>query len=165
MNMKKIISTIFVIIWMFTIFYFSNQQGTGSSNTSKKVSKIIVNMIDIKHQMQKEAKEELVIKIEPYIRKIAHYTIYTIGGILIINCIYLYIQDYHKSVVNATMIGILYATTDEIHQLFVQGRSGRVIDVVIDSIGIITGIVIYLIIIKISENIVDRKNKKRLGEN
>ena len=46
-------------------------------------------------------------------------------------------------------IGIIYAITDEIHQLFIVGRSGSIIDVLIDSIGIFTGISIFLFINKI----------------
>lgn len=160
MNAKKIISTILVIIWMLTIFYFSHQQGEGSSSTSKKVSTAIVNIFDIKHEMQTEQRNELVEKIEPFIRKLAHYTIYAIGGILIMNCMYAYIKADQKAVASASSIGVLYAVTDEIHQLFVNGRSGRIVDVVIDSIGIFTGIVAYLIITKIVEIIVDKANRK-----
>ena len=38
---------------------------------------------------------------------------------------------------------------DEIHQLFISGRSGEIRDVCIDSLGVITGIIILLIIFKI----------------
>ena len=38
---------------MIIVFYFSHQQGTGSSNTSKKVSKIVVEIIDIKTKCKK----------------------------------------------------------------------------------------------------------------
>lgn len=163
MNTNKIISTILIIIWMLTIFYFSHQQGTGSSNTSKKVACAIVNIFDIRHEMQYEQKEELVEKIEPFIRKLAHYTIYTIGGFLIINCIHAYIKNYKNAVFSASSMGVFYAITDEIHQLFVNGRSGRIIDVVIDSLGIFTGIVAYLIVAKIKKNIVDKVNRKEIG--
>ena len=37
--------------------------------------------------------------------------------------------------------------TDEIHQLFISGRSGEIRDVCIDSLGVITGIIILLIIL------------------
>lgn len=165
MNIKKIISTILVILWMLIVFYFSHQQGTGSSSTSKKVSTIIVNIFDIKHEMQTEQKNELIEKIEPYIRKLAHFTIYAVGGILIINCMYVYGEKYKKTVLSASGIGIFYAITDEIHQLFVNGRSGKVTDVIIDSIGIFTGIVAYLIILKIIKIIVDKYkiDRRRIG--
>ncbi len=56
------------------------------------------------------------------------------------------------------IIGILYAISDEIHQLFVPGRSGKVTDVIIDSLGILTGIVFFLIVEKTVKQI--RKNIK-----
>jgi len=37
-----------------------------------------------------------------------------------------------------------YAVTDEIHQLFVPDRSGRILDVGIDTLGVITGVLIYI---------------------
>ncbi len=160
MNTRKLLSTILVIIWMFTIFYFSNQQGNGSSSTSKKVSMVIVNILDIKKEMNEAQKEEIVATIEPVIRKLAHFTLYMIGGILLIGCAYAYIMDDKKAITGALVIGVLYAISDEVHQLFVNGRSGKVADVAIDSLGIFTGIVAYLIIAMIVKTIVDRLNRK-----
>lgn len=160
MNIKKLLSTVLVIIWMLTIFYFSNQQGTGSSNTSKKVSMIIVNILDIKNEMTEEQKEEIVKIIEPIIRKLAHYTLYMLGGILIINSVNAYIKEDKSAIMYGSMFGVMYAISDEIHQLFVKGRSGKVADVVIDSIGIFTGIAIYLLLKKLIEAIVGRKKIK-----
>ncbi len=157
MNIRKILSTVLVVLWMLTIFYFSHQQGTGSSSTSKKVSMAIVNIIDIKNEMLEEQKEEIVRIIEPIIRKVAHYTLYMLGGLLIINNINAYISEDRRMVIYSSVIGVIYAISDELHQLLVNGRSGKVQDVIIDSIGIFTGIVIYLLIKKIIERIVDRK--------
>ena len=42
-----------------------------------------------------------------------------------------------------------YAVTDELHQFFVPGRSAQVLDVGIDTAGVIIGIIIYLALIKI----------------
>lgn len=157
MNIRKILSTVLVVLWMLTIFYFSHQQGTGSSSTSKKVSMAIVNIIDVKNEMIEEQKEEIVRIIEPIIRKVAHYTLYMLGGLLIINNINAYISEDRRMVIYSSVIGVIYAVSDELHQLLVNGRSGKVQDVIIDSIGIFTGIVIYLLIKKIIERIVDRK--------
>ena len=44
---------------------------------------------------------------------------------------------------------ILYACTDEIHQLFIQGRAGQLKDVLIDTIGSLTGIYIYKVVKKV----------------
>lgn len=53
-----------------------------------------------------------------------------------------------KQVIFAGVMGIAYAISDEIHQLFVSGRAGQVQDVVIDSIGVILGICILMLFIK-----------------
>lgn len=145
MKVKKAICIILVIIWMSAMFWFSNQQGTGSSSTSKKVSQIIVNIIDIKKQYTDVEKEEIINVVEPIIRKLAHYTLYAIGGILIANCVYQFCSEEKRVIATSAIIGILYATSDEIHQLMVPGRSGSIKDVIIDSIGILTGIALFLL--------------------
>lgn len=47
------------------------------------------------------------------------------------------------------LIGTEYAIIDEIHQLFIDGRSGQIVDVFIDAIGIAIGICLLMIIYKI----------------
>lgn len=78
------------------------------------------------------------------IRKLAHITEYLILGILMINCL----KDYRikNLFIVSILLCILYSCTDEIHQLFVSGRCGSVIDVMIDSFGIILSIFIYKLI-------------------
>jgi VanZ family protein len=39
--------------------------------------------------------------------------------------------------------GIAYAITDEVHQLFVPGRVGAPLDVVIDSVGVAAGVLLW----------------------
>lgn len=44
------------------------------------------------------------------------------------------------------IICLLYSISDEFHQLFIVGRSGEVRDVLIDTIGALTGIYGYYLI-------------------
>lgn len=161
MKIKKVIYVILVIIWMSVMFGFSNQQGTGSSSTSKKVSQIIVNIIDINKQYSDTQKEEIIEVIEPIIRKLAHYTFYAIGGILIANCIYQFCNKEKRVIIISAIIGIAYATSDEIHQLMVPGRSGNIKDVIIDSIGILTGIALFLLAKEIIKRLLETKGKTK----
>ena len=161
MNMKKAICIILVIIWMSAIFWFSSQQGTGSSSTSKKVSEIVVNIIDINKKYSDTQKEEIIKVIEPIIRKLAHYTLYAIGGILITNCVYQFCNKEKHVIALSAAIGILYAASDEIHQLMVPGRSGNIKDVIIDSIGILTGIVFLLLVKEIIKRLLEAKSKTK----
>jgi VanZ family protein len=43
----------------------------------------------------------------------------------------------------AFILAVLYASSDEIHQTFVEGRVGAVHDVAIDAVGAAIGIVLY----------------------
>lgn len=164
-KLKKILSLVLLITWMITIFVFSHQQGTGSSRTSEKVSEFIVNVCDIREQLSNEEKNELIGIINPIIRKVAHLTIYTIGGFLLINLIH--IQKDRKEIFYSGIVGVLYAITDEIHQLFIEGRSGRIEDIIIDSIGIFLGIYIFLFIKEIvrrnKEIVKNKKGEKKLN--
>ncbi len=71
--MKKIISIIFVAVWMIVVFYFSSQGGQSSTSSSKRVANVVVNIININGKMDNIEKQKLVDKIDPYIRKLAHF--------------------------------------------------------------------------------------------
>ncbi len=160
MNIKRILSVICVLLWMSIIFSFSNEQGESSGNTSRKVSEVIVNIIDIQSKYTQIEKETLIKQIEPLIRKLAHYTIYTVGGILITNCIYQFCKKENVLIGTSIAIGVTYAISDELHQLMIAGRNGNIKDVLIDSLGIATGIVFFLLVRQIYQKIlVERKIK------
>lgn len=156
----KVVKIILIIIWMITVFRFSNQGGTESSSTSAKVTKVIVDVVV--NDKKEENKVQIANKIEKVVRKFAHYTIYTIGGVLIMN--YAYTTDKTKKLqtFGSLLFGAFYAVTDEVHQYFVPGRSARVFDVGIDTLGVITGIIIFTIIISIINKI---RNTKKKNEN
>lgn len=161
MKAKKVICIILVIIWMSAMFGFSNQQGAGSSSTSKKVSEIIVNIIDIKQHYSETEREQIIKLIEPVIRKLAHYTLYAIGGILITNCVCQFCDKEKHVIIISAIIGMTYAVSDELHQLMVPGRSGNIKDVIIDSIGILTGIALFLLANKIIKIVLEKIKKAK----
>lgn len=149
----KIFKIILVVIWMIIVFMFSNENGTESSNTSRKVTVTVVQTFSDKTE---EENEPIIQRVEKVIRKLAHYSIYTIGGILIINYVYTIDKNNKEKVLYSIAFGAGYAITDEIHQFFVSERSARIFDVGIDTLGVITGIAIYLVIRKIIDT---AKNK------
>ena len=142
----KIFKIILIVIWMTVVFTFSNEGGTKSSNTSRKVTEVIVQTISDKSI---DENEQLIEKTDKIVRKLAHYTIYTIGGILIFSYVNTIDKSRKEKILYSIAFGACYAVTDEIHQFFVSGRSARIFDVGIDTLGVITGIGIYLVIIKI----------------
>ena len=59
-----------------------------------------------------------------------------------------------------SITGIIYAISDEIHQSFIPGRSPQVTDVLIDTMGVILGILLVILVIKIKEKNVETCQKK-----
>ncbi|MBQ4604930.1 MAG: VanZ family protein, partial [Clostridia bacterium] len=56
----------------------------------------------------------------------------------------------------AVVISSVYAVTDEVHQLFVEGRACQITDIIIDSIGAAAGIAVLTALI-----FVCRKTRRR----
>jgi len=124
--MKKRISIVLVILWMTLIFIMSSSNSIESNNQSNYIVNFISNILNITN----------IDTLSYVIRKIAHLTEYLILGFLVNNMI----KEYNKKIYLSIIICILYAISDEIHQSLVPGRNPQVLDVLIDSVGSITGI-------------------------
>ena len=68
---------------MAVVFAFSNEKGDKSTNTSRKVTNVVLETVTAS-----KPEEKTIDQVDKVIRKIAHYTLYTIGGILIISYAY-----------------------------------------------------------------------------
>lgn len=145
--MRKIISITLVILWMILVFWFSSQIGDDSQVTSGNTIRKIITFIN--NNIDKVKLEEIVELLQPIVRKLAHFTLYTLGGILIFNFFNSFKLKNREKIGYSLLVGALYAITDEIHQLFVPGRSGMIKDVFIDSLGIITGVLICVVVVKL----------------
>lgn len=143
--MKKIILRIVllisIILTSLIIFEFSNQNANDSKEVSGKITEKIVNIF---YDMNFDKN-----KAESIIRKIAHYSIYTLLGFEIMLFISTFkIKEFDR--ISFSLIGgMIYAMLDEIHQAFVPGRGALITDVILDTLGVITGIFISLLIIKL----------------
>lgn len=139
---KKIIYSILVVSWMIVIFLFSNQDATNSTDLTVGLLDKILSFLGL------ENLENLVNLLFMPIRKMAHYIIYLILGILVFNLIKEFNLSIKEIIIASLLICVIYAVSDEIHQLFVPGRAGKIIDVLIDSLGSISGIYGYYFVRK-----------------
>lgn len=155
----KIIKAILIVIWMIVIFNFSNQGGNKSSSTSSKVTRVIINTVT---KDKEEPNKQTMEHIEKVVRKCAHYTIYTIGGFLIMNYTYSLEKTKKQMKLESLLFGAFYAATDELHQYFVPGRSAQITDVGLDTLGVLTGIYIFLGVIALIEKL-SRKHANSLN--
>ena len=75
---------------------------------------------------------------------------------ILASCLILHYKNINKKYPLAFLICVIYAISDEIHQLFVPGRAGQVRDVLIDSAGSFLGIIIVMAL----EKLLIKFNKK-----
>lgn len=59
------------------------------------------------------------------------------------------------------IIGIVYASSDEIHQCFTPGRGPLLTDVIIDTMGVLLGILLVMLILKVHKIIQDKKENRQ----
>lgn len=119
-----------LLLWMFIIFYMSHQTGTNSSAISNSFLNHIIEVIPINADI-----------LHSLIRKLAHIIEYFILAILVYN-VYNTKNHYEYFYASIFISSALYAVLDEIHQLYIPGRAGSILDVGIDCIGIISAIFI-----------------------
>lgn len=139
----KIIFWILTAICMGVIFYFSSRTATQSSGQSN----IIVAWL------QKLFGENTVTDF--IVRKSAHCLEFT-GLCVLFNCAFFFTFQKKKPLISILCTS-LYAVTDEVHQIFVEGRSCELRDWGIDTFGALLGTIGFLVLFYMIDRIVNGK--------
>lgn len=141
-QLQIILSWIAVLLWMLLIFTLSAQHALESSCLSHKFSEVIIEKVSmvIPLDIETSTTTDFVKCFNYIIRKSAHVSEYFILGALVMNAMKTSKVRRFKAFIFSVLLCILYAVSDEIHQLFVPGRGAQVMDVLIDSVGAIAGI-------------------------
>ena len=145
-NKKQIIYMFLIIIWMIVVFTFSNEPAEKSSKVSGGITEKVVHVITKDNEKVTQTQKDT---IETIIRKCAHFVLYAIGGYLVANFVNTTKAQDRRILLYAILFTFTYAITDEVHQLFVPGRSGEIRDVIIDTAGGSCGAVLFWILRKI----------------
>ena len=162
---RSTIAGLLAIVWMCIIFAFSSQPAEESSEVSIGFSYRMVSSAGIFFHLPWDEEEfrRIANAIEGYIRKAAHMTEYAILSVLL----YLWLENWQltlaKRSVIAVFLAMIYAASDEFHQLFVQGRSGSVRDVMIDSAGAILGILVFVGVKECISFLLNRRKSRETG--
>jgi VanZ family protein len=69
------------------------------------------------------------------LRKLAHAAEYAVLGALLVRAT--------AKAELALVLGTIYAVSDEVHQAFVPGRMGSPLDVALDAVGVVCGVVLW----------------------
>ncbi len=167
---KRIILWTLVLLTMFIIFLFSAQKGTDSAKLSDKVMSVIEensqpdktfseiepNPIQPTSSNLSSEQQDRLFQIK-VLRKSAHILIFATLGFFLMGAIYTYRIKLSLQIMLSTVLGLLYAASDEWHQTFVDGRTGRLLDVGIDFIGVSLGILFMLLTIRLYNKIKSKK--------
>lgn len=148
MKIFRIIVTVLLVGWMVLIFSLSAATAAESSATSGGVIEILAKIfIADFDELSTSQQEEIVSSLQFIVRKTAHFTLYGIlGGLAFLSVVTYTSVPFLLRTALSGAICLLYAISDEIHQIFVPGRSGEVRDVCIDFAGSALAILILLLL-------------------
>ncbi len=163
MNREKIILSVIswltVIISIAMIINFSSESGEESNATSDGVVESIIEVLPNGDDITPTQK----INMKFSVRKMAHYGVYMLLGFCLINamCITFPIKMVYAYIISLPL-PFLYAIFDEfVIQKKAFGRAPQWLDVCIDYIGAISGILLYLIFILSYNFLMKKINAKR----
>lgn len=152
--------TVFIVLsllWAAMIFSMSNERAAVSADRSGGIADILAPLLvkDFDSLLSVQ-KEEILSNIDHIIRKIAHFCIYAVLGALFTLVSLHKEKTWLRHGVVPLLCGALYAASDEIHQYFVPGRGPLVTDVILDSCGVLCGVLFILF----ASSIIIKKSRK-----
>lgn len=145
----RVVTALLLVAWMLVIFWFSNQPATASSEMSGSVAYRLVETCNRIFQMgfSEDRLEIYAQNIDYPVRKAAHMTEYAILAWLILAVLRGYYPYQRRTCMAAIISVAAYAATDEIHQIFIEGRAGRFSDVCIDTLGALLGLALLHLLV------------------
>lgn len=153
----RIVLWALVVAWMCVIFFFSAEKAAKSQQTSGRVIRTVLTVLDDEFVTLPAKKQK--VKIEHWsfsVRKLAHFGIFTVLGLLSYAAFSVDLPP-RRAFSAALVLGAVRAILDEVHQAFVPGRSCELRDMCIDFVGVLLGAAFVLLISLLIQH---RKNKK-----
>lgn len=143
-KIKAAICWVLVFICMGVIFWLSSRTATESAQQSGSILQHLIELFGNN------------IFTDFIVRKLAHFLEF--AGLCLLMNIALYQTKKKKAFISATALTSLYAVTDELHQLFVEGRACRITDWAIDTCGAILGTLAFAFIMFLISAVLKNKN-------
>ena len=155
--MYRVFSWIAVILCMGLIFSLSHQTVIQSSELSTGITEVIVEKVEKVFPNV----EFNIASFHHIVRKNAHFFIYLVLGFLVAYALGRIGVKGYRIIGLSLLVCVIYAISDEVHQLFVSGRGAQVKDVLIDSAGANVGVSWYWVIYRIMKSRKGSRNKHR----
>lgn len=148
-----IIFCVIALLWILGIYKLSSMNTSNSNGKSSGIIGVFIEdtlEITNKYGITKSHPDDGKIEkasglLNAPLRKVVHASVYFVLAIVIIfvtNYLF-YNKRYLLSAIITIVLIILLASFDEFHQTFVDGRTGSIKDVLIDTAGGMVGILFY----------------------
>lgn len=141
---------VLTLSWMLVIFLFSSKTGNEIDSEKGFIVDSVVDVFEGDEFTEYPAEQQQQIKNEYsfYISKIAHFIEY---GIL---CFFVFLtfiglKKHNLRYIIGIVVCCLYAISDEFHQMYSSGRTPRFLDVLIDTLGAFTAVLVIELFITI----------------
>ena len=134
-NSKAIVFWILTGIVMILIFWFSAQPAEESSMQSNFIMQLIIKLFG-SNQIS-----------ELFIRKAAHFCEFALLCFMF-NWSFYFTKGRMQRILSLALASA-YAASDEVHQIFVEGRACSIIDWMIDTAGAALGLIAFIVLLYI----------------
>jgi VanZ family protein len=153
MRMKSLKRTHAIALWGVVvaalcafIWFMSSRTGGDSGGMSEQVADAVARVIVPGYAGGTAAERARVVAaMQLPIRKTGHFLEYAALGAAVC-CLLRAIDRWPRSsagrLAAAWGLAVVFAATDEVHQLFVPGREGKPTDVLIDAAGVLAGVAV-----------------------
>ena len=161
----RILTTGLTLAIMILIFCFSSQPAESSDSTSGILAVKIANFFQPGWQsLEFHRRQAYYDRINYLVRKVAHFTEFALLGFSLHLCLESWFEKRFGLGLAAWTGATLYAALDEFHQIRVDGRSGQLTDVILDSCGVLTGVLLACLAIWMIRILVNRNNSVQQAE-
>ncbi len=147
MKKLRIVAILLTLLWMGLIFHFSSETGMESHEVSSGVTLLFcrtVQWLTGKNVLASLSPHQYAM-LEAGFRKLAHMSVYMMLSFHAMLVMFTFPFPMVFRMVASLAFCVIYAITDEFHQMLVDGRSPQAFDVFIDSVGSVGGIILALL--------------------
>ncbi len=139
-----IVFLILTILWCFVIWSFSLKNAASSTVDSDAATSVVKSLLETVFGAEFDINTNLI-------RKLAHFCEFAVLGFLSFFAFYFWgIQKSRSLIAYPGILGLAVAVIDEFLQLFSEGRSAQLTDVLLDASGVMTAVAVLLTIISIT---------------
>ncbi len=145
-----LITLVPVLAVMAVIFGFSSQNGEESGALSERITEKVIRFVYRDYDERGEEEKALLFDRTVHIvRKGAHFSEFAALGFFLLGHFRALAlkKSLRRPALGALVTGVLYAASDELHQGFVGGRAPALLDVGIDSAGVLFGVLVMALLL------------------